>query len=184
MDAILTAIINEIKSVAENVNEERLDSVVEAITYAPRIFVAGAGRSGLMAKAFAMRLMHAGLDANVIGEITTSSSRQGDLLVLATGSGETESLKAYAQKAKKNGLKIVAITSFPESTLGTMADIVLQIPAPTPKSDKQSSISSKQPMGSLFEQTLLLSFDTLVIKTMKALNLESDEMFKNHANLE
>lgn len=178
------AVIDEIRYVAENIDDEKAELVVEAITYAPRIFVAGAGRSGLMTKAFAMRLMHTGLDAKVIGEITTPNSRQGDLLILATGSGETESLKAYAEKAKKNGLKVVAITGFPESTIGKMADVVLQIPAPTPKSDIQSSITSKQPMGSLFEQSLLLTLDALIIKVMKALNLDSEEMFKNHANLE
>lgn len=184
MKNILSEIIDEIKFVTESINDQSADLVVKAITTAPRIFVAGAGRSGLMAKAFAMRLMHVGLDAKVIGEVTTPNSREGDLLILATGSGETESLKAYAEKAKKNGLKIITITGFPESTLGKIADTVLQIPAPTPKSNIQSAILSSQPMGSLFEQSLLLTLDALTINVMKALNLKSDEMFKNHANLE
>lgn len=184
MKNILSDIIDEIKFVAESIDEESADIIVKAITISPRVFVAGVGRSGLMTKAFAMRLMHAGLDAKVIGEITTPNSREGDLLILATGSGETESLKAYAEKAKRNGLKIVTITAFPESTLGKIADTVLQIPAPTPKSDIQPAVLSNQPMGSLFEQSLLLTFDALIINVMRALNLKSDVMFKNHANLE
>ena len=102
-----------------------------AISNAPRIFVAGAGRSGLMMKAFSMRLMHIGFDVHVIGDITTPNSRSGDLFILGTGSGETESLLSYANKAKKLGLNVITLTSFVDSTLGNLADITMQIPAPT-----------------------------------------------------
>ncbi|WP_332696430.1 6-phospho-3-hexuloisomerase [Halalkalibacter lacteus] len=180
----LRTVVAELSSVFENVEEEKCKQVVESIVGANGIFVAGVGRSGFMMKAFAMRLMHLGLDVHVIGSAATPDAKEGDLLILGTGSGETESLKSYSSKAKKIGLKIITVTSFIDSTLGKAADITLRIPSPTPKSNKESAITSIQPMGTLFEQSLLICLDSLVMEVMEALSKTAAEMFTKHANLE
>ena len=64
------------------------------------------------------------------------------------------------------------------------ADHVLQIPAPTPKSDKASKFTSFQPMANLYEQSFLICLDAISMEVMEALGLDSDTMFKRHANLE
>ncbi len=86
------------------------------IKSANRIFLAGAGRSGFMVKAFAMRLMHMGLKAHLVGETTTPGIEKGDLLIIGSGSGETASLAVMAQKAKKIGVDIALVTIHPQSS--------------------------------------------------------------------
>lgn len=180
----LKIITLELSEVFDKIDENKVDEVVGYISNAPRIFVAGVGRSGLMMKAFSMRLMHIGFDVHVIGDVTTPKSWSGDLLILGTGSGETESLLSYANKAKKLGLNVITLTSFVDSTLGNLADITMQIHAPTPKSDKTSDITSIQPMGALFEQSLLICLDGLIMELMAEKKKDANNMFQNHANLE
>lgn len=180
----LDAIITELSAVLRSVDSAAVDKAVGYITKAPKIFVAGAGRSGYMMRAFAMRLMHGGVSSFVVGDTETPGAFEGDLLILGSGSGETESLIVYARKAKKLGLNVIVVTGFPDSALGKLADTVIQISAPTPKSEKKSEIISVQPMGSLFEQALLLCMDAIVMEVMEAKGLNSDIMFRRHANLE
>lgn len=159
------------------------EALVEAIIQSRKIFVAGAGRSGLMAKAFAMRLMHLGLDVHVVGETITPGLGKDDLLLIASGSGETKSLLSMARKAKELEAKLAIVTIYPESTIGRLADIKISLPG-SPKDQSESSYHTIQPMGSLFEQTLLVYFDATILSLMEKQGLDSSSMYGNHANLE
>ena len=183
-DELQKQILTELDRTLSGIDSGSMDILQNLILSAKRVYIAGAGRSGLMARGFAMRLMHMGITAYVVGEIITPAIGKGDLLLIASGSGETASLVSMAKKARSLGAKLALVTIFPESTIGKMADASLKIPAPTPKSSLENSAASIQPMGSLFEQSLMLTLDTLVMMLMEKLNLTSDEMFKMHANLE
>jgi 6-phospho-3-hexuloisomerase len=176
-------ILQELSRTLENIEDEAAQKLVDRMLHAKRIFVAGAGRSGLMIRAFAMRLMHAGLDVYVVGETVTPSLMHGDLLIIGSGSGETKSLAAIAEKAKKLGAYVAIVTVSPQSTIGQLADIVLHIPASPKESEAKASISV-QPMGSLFEQSLLLLFDSLILQMMEQRNINASSMLGRHANLE
>ncbi len=180
----LQSIISELNATLKHVSIEDADEAVNHICTAPKIFLAGVGRSGYMMKAFTMRLMHSGLNAFVIGDTETPKATKNDLLILGSGSGETESLLAIAKKAKKIGLHIIVITGFPKSSLGILGSEVIQISAPTPKSSNKNNFNSVQPMGSLFEQSLLIYLDALVLEIMDRKNLNGAAMFSRHANLE
>ena len=173
-------ILRELETVLEQTDPAAGDILAEAILGAERIFLAGAGRSGMAAKAFAMRLM--GLTAFVCGETTAPGIGPKDLLVVVSGSGETASLAAMAKKARAQGAQVALVTVRPESTMGALASAVLQVPAPTPKAD--SGFRSVQPMGSLFEQASFLILDALVLELMDRLGETGDTMFARHANLE
>ncbi|WP_343247588.1 6-phospho-3-hexuloisomerase [Diplocloster hominis] len=177
-------ILEELKMTLSEVSEEQVARMVECIVKAPHIYFAGVGRSGNLIRTFAMRMMHAGLNAYVVGDTATPGAQPGDLLIVGSGSGETESLMAYVAKAKRLGLHVITITSFADSSLARAADHVLQIPAPTPKSDKASKFTSFQPMANLYEQSFLICLDAVSMEVMEALGLDSDTMFKRHANLE
>lgn len=56
--SLIAQVKQEIDTVLDLVDETQLDAVAPLLTKEKRIFVLGAGRSGLMARAFAMRLMH------------------------------------------------------------------------------------------------------------------------------
>ena len=151
---------------------------------AQEVFCAGAGRSGFQVKGFAMRLMHMGINSYVVGETCTPNIRENGLLVICSGSGETKSLVNHANKAKEVGAKIALITINPESTIAKLADVVVEISAPSPKSAKQGDIKSIQPMGSLFEQSEGIFMDISIMMLMEKRNLDSDTMFGRHANME
>jgi 6-phospho-3-hexuloisomerase len=158
---------------------------VNAVLNAKKVFVAGAGRSLLMIRGFAMRLMHMGFEAYVVGETVTPSIEPGDILVIASGSGETGTLVVMANKAKKAGANLALITIFPESTIGKMADNIVQIVAATTKSVHES-VRSIQPGANMFEQSVLLFCDASIIRMIQRNNIteENTMLMKRHANLE
>jgi len=177
-------IVGELSLTLNKVSPEEGEKLSDMILAADKIFVAGAGRSGLAAKAFAMRLMHMGFDAFVVGETVTPNLAQEDLFIIASGSGETSSLIAMARKAKAIGALLATVTIRPNSSIGVLADLSVTIPAPTPKADVTVDFKSIQPMGSLFEQSLQLFFDAVILKLMEKRGIDSDTMFTRHANLE
>lgn len=176
-------IMQELERTLQAVRSDEIAMLARQVTNARRIFVAGAGRSGLMMRAFAMRLMHMGFSAYVVGETVTPGIAEGDLLVIGSGSGETKTLAAMAAKAKSIGAAVAAVTIVPESTIGKLAAVSVIIPAAT-KDSATGAASSVQPMGSLFEQALLLLLDALVLQLMESEALQGAAMFTNHANLE
>lgn len=180
----LTDILKELSRYAEEVKQEEVERAVDLIISAEKIFVAGAGRSGFAARAFANRLMHLGLSVFFVGEPTTPSVGQGDLLIIGSGSGETKGLAAMAEKAKCAGAGLMTLTIFPDHTIGRMADAVIQVPGVTPKCEDAVVRKSIQPMGSMFEQLCLLIYDGMVLDLMERLGQQEAEMFGRHANLE
>lgn len=176
-------IVSELGNIVGKIDENQIKAFVEIVHGANRVFSSAAGRSGLMIKAFAMRLMHMGKQSYVVSEMATTSAREGDLLVMGSGSGETESQLAIAKKAKRLGVKIALITINRNSSIGKLADCIIEIPASTPKIDGMNNIS-EQPMGNLFEQAMFVTLESIVMDLMETEKIESSYMFKNHANLE
>jgi len=175
-------VLNELSRTLDAVPEENVEGFVEAILSAKKIFVNGVGRSGFMMRCFTMRLMHLGLTVYFLGETTTPNASKDDLLIIGSGSGETSSLLAQAKKAKQIGCKVAFITISDDCSMGQLANHIIEIPAPTFK--MKTNYSSIQPMGNLFEQSLLVTSEIIVMKLMKKMEKTSNEMFKNHANLE
>lgn len=179
----LATIIEELKKTPSRISDEEAEKLVDEIMDAGKIFVAGAGRSGLIGKSFVMRLMHMGIEAYVVGETVTGTFEENDLLIIGTGSGETKTLVPVAQKAKDIGGKVAAVTISPASTIGELADIIVQLPGVT-KDKSEGTIQTVQPMGTLFEQTMLLFYDAIILRYMEKKELDSDKMYGKHANLE
>lgn len=177
------SILDELSRAADLLSDEQAEQLVEQLIATNKIFVAGAGRSGLMGKSFVMRMMHMGLDAYVVGETVTANLEQGDVLIIASGSGETKSLVSMAEKAKSLGGTVIAVTINEDSTIGKLADQVIKMPG-SPKDQSENVYETIQPMGSLFEQTLLLFFDAVILRFMEKKGLDSDTMYGKHANLE
>jgi 6-phospho-3-hexuloisomerase len=176
-------ILNEIGDVLRGVSDKQLELLGENAAGAVRVFGAGAGRSGLMIKCFMMRLMHMGMTAYVVGEISTPSIGPGDLFVIASGSGETSTMCTFAEKAKASGAHVAVITSQLQSTLASLADFTVEIPAR--KAGTGSTVlSSIQFGGTLFDQSLLLALDSVVYGLMQQKGVTREQMKQKHANLE
>ena len=173
-----------LQQIVDGLKDADTEALEKEIAQAKRIFVGGAGRSLLSMKGFAMRLMHMGKKSYVVGETCTPNITKDGLLVVCSGSGSTKSILNHAQKAKEVGAKVVLITINPESPIASIADDVIVISAPSPKSAKQGDVKSIQPMGSLFEQSEGIYMDIVILMMMDALHLDSDTMFGRHANME
>lgn len=182
MKPILNHILSDIQSVLSQVEPEQYDNLVTRILEANRVFVAGAGRSLLMMKAFAMRLMHMGKAVYVVGETVTPAAESGDLLILGTGSGETATLKAVAGKAEKAGVRILTITTNDQSTLAKQADDLVCLPASVNHLNPNGA--SWQPGGNSFEQSLLLLADAVVLDVAQKTGTDLSGKLTLHANLE
>ncbi|ALS20649.1 6-phospho-3-hexuloisomerase [Paenibacillus naphthalenovorans] len=176
-------IIQELERSVNLIADEQAEKLSNGILKSRKIFVAGAGRSGLMMKSFAMRLMQMGFEAYVVGETVTPNLEKGDLFIIGSGSGETKSLVPMAQKAKSLEGTVATITISPDSTIGTLSDIIVKLPG-SPKDRSDGGYITIQPMGALFEQTLLLFCDAVILKLMEKKGLDSGTMFGRHANLE
>lgn len=140
------------------VDDVAIGELLRAVSSSNRIFLLGEGRSGLVGRMFAMRLMHLGHRAFVVGETTTPSIADGDLLIAISGSGETGTVIMMADGAKTSGALLAAVTANAESRLAGLADLVVFMPT----QHKLQGSSSRQYGGSLFEQTTLLLFETIV----------------------
>ncbi|MCU1478442.1 MAG: 3-hexulose-6-phosphate isomerase, partial [Subtercola sp.] len=159
-----------------------LDALATLISSAQRVFVLGAGRSGLALRMTAMRLMHLGLTVHVVGEVTTPAIAAGDVLLTASGSGTTGGIVRAAETAVKAGAAIGAITTAPDSPLAALSTVVVVVPA-ADKLDR-SGAASAQYAGSLFEQLVVLLGDALFDHLWQRSGLSADELWPRHANIE
>lgn len=176
-------IMQELTSAMAQISRHEAEELTEAIAASRKIFVTGMGRSGLMMKSLAMRLMQMGFQAYVVGETVTPSMEKGDTLIIGSGSGETAGLVSIAEKAKKLGGRIAVMTINRESTIGRIADLTVILPG-SPKNAAEGASRSVQPMGTLFEQTLLLFCDAIVLSLMREQGMDGAAMYGRHANLE
>ncbi len=191
----LGSILEEIGRTLERVSAKEVDRLARAILKARRVYVAGAGRSGLVSSCFAMRLVHLGLVAHVVGEATAPGLGRGDLLLVSSGSGRTRTILAQAGAATARGARVAAITADVRSPAAAGADLVVEIPAPPYAGKARLSAAAQagaraddlrtaQPGGSLFEQSLLVLLDGLVLDLADRLGLSSVTLKERHSNLE
>jgi 6-phospho-3-hexuloisomerase len=189
-------LLERVREVTSKISPEESTSFIEKIKKARRIYVVGAGRSGLVAKAFAMRLVHLRKRTFVVGETIVPAMRQRiDLLVAVSGSGKTKSVVEIAKTARKIGGKIVAVTANKESPLALLANLTVCIPIPK-REEKMKSYDAQQlkgpeegeevlaPLGSLFELSAMVFFDCLVTELMKELRVSEEGMKRRHTVLE
>jgi 6-phospho-3-hexuloisomerase len=180
MESVIEQVLTEVGVCLRQVSTESLAQAVLLMETAPRIFVAGAGRSGLVMRALGMRLMHLGKTVYVVGETITPSISAANLLILGSGSGRTTGLLGVAEMARRQGAQILLFTTDATSPLAGLADHRIVIPAPS----LREAEGSLQPMGSLFEQSLLILCDSLILKLMQRTGVDAAQMLERHANLE
>ncbi len=184
MKEVIQTVVNEIKQVLTEVNEDQAKRLSSYIEGAKRIFVTGEGRSGLMGKAFAMRLMHGGYEVYVTGETITPNIEKDDLLLAISGSGSTQSICFYAEKAKELGARVTAITTNEHSRLAELSDHLLVVPAATKKRLPEEP-NTIQPLGNQFDQSLHLLLDAIIIYTInQSKKTDNERMTAKHANME
>ncbi|MBP5083326.1 MAG: 6-phospho-3-hexuloisomerase [Methanomicrobium sp.] len=186
---------SKIKEMGESLSDQQVSSFINEILGADRIYVMGAGRSGLVAKAFAMRLMHLGLKSYVIGETITPAMRSsGDIVVAFSGSGETKTIAELCETAKSIGGRICLVTSKAESRIGKIADCVVVIESHRDRvKDESEEYEVRQmmgehksfaPLGTLFETASMVFSDSIISAIMEKIECQESDLKGRHANIE
>ncbi|MFA5771518.1 MAG: 6-phospho-3-hexuloisomerase [Thermoplasmata archaeon] len=168
----------QIPKIINNVDNETLNKMLELILSSERIFIYGVGRSGLVGKAFAMRLGHLGLNVNVIGETITPPTARGDILIIVSGSGRTISSNRIALAAKKLGANTIVITANKKSPLIKLSTVSLVLFGPQDRERNKFA-----PLGTLFEDSCLILLDGLIAAMMEKLNETEKTMHSRHGTL-
>lgn len=189
-------IVEGIKRCIEELDEEEVEQLVRVLLEAKekKIFIVGMGRSGFVGRAFALRLMNLGFNVYFLGETITPAAEKGDLLIAISGTGTTKMVLTASAAAKDIGATVIALTSFPDSPLGKMADHVITIKGRTktgwPREDDylaRQIMGEKEPLtplGSVFENNSMVFLDGLVVELMHRLGRTEEDLRRRHATLE
>ena len=186
-------IIETLKEVIDKLDSEAIKAMLQKTVDGNQVFVMGAGRSGLVAKAFAMRLMHLGFSVYVVGETTTPAVLPQDVVFAISGSGETRTIADLGKLAKDIGSTLITITSKKDSTLGRISDIAVIIPSKTKNDPDNAGYLERHmrgdyknipPLGTSFEITALVFLDSVVSQLIMLTGASEAELKSRHTNIE
>lgn len=189
----IDAILENIQNAEEYLDEKSIEKFEDIIINSKNVFVTGAGRSGLAAKAFAMRLMHLGVSAYVVGETISPAIYEDDCIIAISGSGETNTIVSASEIAKNKGSKVLVVTSYPNSTLGKLADSIILVKGRTKKELDDENYMKRQihgnytsltPLGTAFELTTLVFLDAIVSELMEKMHQTESDLKARHTVLE
>jgi len=184
-------ILKSIEKILADVNQEDVKKFIDKIINSKNIFIVGAGRSGMVAKAFAMRLMHLGFNVYVVGETITPSVKPEDLVIAISGSGKTTSTLTVTQTAKKYGASIISVTSYEDSPIAQLSDCIVKIKGREGLLSNDYTLRQLSgeheplsPLGTLFELSSMIFLDSVIAELMRLLNKKEKDLREKHANLE
>lgn len=176
-------VIGELQQVFDRMEGQNLELFLKTIKNSKRIFLLGVGREGLATRALAMRLMHLGKQSYWIWDDTTPGIQQDDLVICTSGSGEIGHEIYICQQAKLRGARLALITASNTGTIQKLSDLMVVIPAEAFHA-KENTVPTKQLMGNLFEQSLLLFFDIISMMLKDQMQITDSEMESRHRNIE
>jgi 6-phospho-3-hexuloisomerase len=185
---------SKIRAISKAISDEDVEKFLAELLQAKRIYVIGAGRSGLVAKAFAMRLMHLGLAAFVVGETITPALNRDDVMVVFSGSGKTKSVADIAETAKEIGAHICLITSNAGSRIGRIADCAVIIEHHRDEVEDDAvefeirqmlgEHKSFAPLGTVFETASIVFSDAIISRLMEITKTDENALKIRHTNIE
>jgi 6-phospho-3-hexuloisomerase len=185
---------SKIRKIANTISDDDVEKFLEEILKAKRVYVIGAGRSGLVAKAFAMRLMHLGMQSYVVGETITPALSGGDLIVIFSGSGKTKTVADIAETAKEIGAHICLITSNADSRIGRISDcnVIIEHQRDAVTDDAaefeirqmMGEHKSFAPLGTLFETASMIFADAAISRLMEITKTDETALKNRHTNIE
>ncbi|MDR2966348.1 MAG: 6-phospho-3-hexuloisomerase [Methanobacteriaceae archaeon] len=193
MQTAINEILKNIKSASEHIDEDVITKFMDILTDSNNVFVIGAGRSGLAAKAFAMRLVHLGISAYVVGETISPAIYKDDCILAISGSGETNTIVSAVEIAKNRGSKALSLTSYPKSSLGKISDVVMLVKGRTKididdenylKRQIEGNYASLTPLGTAFELTSLIFLDGLISELMYKMGKTEYDLKHRHTVFE
>ena len=181
----ISTILNEINAVVKILDIQQANSVATELSqHKGNVILTGAGRVGYALKGFSMRISHLGFKSYFIGDSNVPSISDSDILFVASGSGETQTIFDVVSIAHSKGAKIICITSNPTSRIGKLAQLKIILSTPSKNNKSANLVNTVQPMTTLNEQCLVVLFDALILHIMHLMNETDVSMWNRHSNLE
>jgi 6-phospho-3-hexuloisomerase len=171
----------DLENVFERTDPAQLEHLSQELIGAHRIVCYGVGREGLMMQAIAMRLMHAGFQSYVVGEMVTPPVHQGDVFFASAGPGHFPTIETLLKVARDAGGRTVIVTAQPVRAAEMPADVVIHIPAQT-MVDVSAGVSVLT-MGTHYEAALLLFGDLLVLRLLELTSQKREDMYTRYTNM-
>lgn len=196
LKAAADEILDGARKAIDELDEEQVEKMIQMILGAQskKIFVVGMGRSGFVGRAFALRLMNLGFNVYFLGETITPAADKDDLVIAISGTGMTKLVLSATTVAKEIGTRVVAITSYQDSPLGQMADLVVPIKGRTRMGwPREEDYLSRQimgereplsPLGSIFENNSMVFLDGLIVELMYRMKKNENDLKMRHATIE
>jgi len=186
-------LLDVVKENLSQLEEKEVEQFIEILKLHKnnKLLIMGAGRSGLVGRAFAMRLLHLGFNAFVLGDTIVPSIDKDDLVIAISGSGSTKLVVTAAEAAKQVGASIISITSYPSSPVAKLSAHIILLKGRVEVSAKDYFARQilglhepLAPLGTVFEDSAMLLLDAVISSLMAQLKVEESEMRKRHANIE
>jgi 6-phospho-3-hexuloisomerase len=168
-------LVDAISKTVTGIDWDYFIDLADELESAARTFVFGAGRSGLVARSFGMRLMHAGLPVFIPGDTITPAAAAGDLLVAISCTGTTGVTCYIAGRAKSLGAKVIFLTANRDAPILSRSDKAFVIPV------EEANLVLR---AAVFEHTTSLCLDALFNVLSWRRKIDVEEYNRRHANLE
>ncbi len=195
---LMILMATRIEEVARSVDQNQVECFLTEILRAERVFVVGAGRSGFVAKSFAMRLMHLGFTSYVVGETVTPAFHKNDTLVAFSGSGKTKSIVEACETTRQIGGNICLITGTKQSRLCDIATCVVYLTTDEEschtgpdqfylrqlRGEHRSTSCPSTPLGTLFETSAMIFADSIISALIELKHCSIDEIMKRYTNMQ
>jgi arabinose-5-phosphate isomerase len=158
--------------------DRAVESVVAGMAQGRKLVVVGIGKSGNIGRKIAATLSSTGTPAVVLDSVDALHGdlgivNEGDVVLALSYSGESEELIHLLPALKRFGVRIIALTGMPKSTLGSHADVVLNCRVP-----KEACPFNLAPTSST-TATLVLG-DALAMAVMDARGFKVKDFAQRH----
>lgn len=159
--------------------EDVVSAAVEALAAANTVVVIGNGLSAPLAYDVDARMRSVGVvsyspsDA-IAQHVAAKLLREGDLLLVISGSGATEQSNKAARIAKAQGAFVLAVTSFARSDLAATADVALVVGMRDLSFQRELAVTSRIPHLILLEGLTAALTDRLGDRATAALEATFD----------
>lgn len=123
--------VQALRDTLESLDRGQYRLAIEALLAAERMAFLGLGNAAVVAREAYHKFLRIGVpvftaeDADLQLIILSSQLQRGDLLVAVSHTGESRTMLAAARLARTRGIRVLAITNFPRSSLAQAADFTL-----------------------------------------------------------
>jgi 6-phospho-3-hexuloisomerase len=173
MDKVLVELQNAWSLQNKDEVENFANQLSERLFLGPIVGI-GAGRMGYSLRGFIMRLAHMGALASFIGDTNIPAVNSSSTVIINSSSGETLTLKVFANQAKEAGAKLFLVTQNPLSSIGKLSDVIIEMP----------KLDSVQVMKTFPEQYTFILLDHITTIILPKLGIDNDLLKRNHSVFE